>query len=104
MRKNTGIKIMNFADVFHVLGTMLSVVGGVFFMSTNTFLLIITIALGCLSVYVTYILLFGFGELICDTAENREINEKILNILELQYRQIECGQPVLDEKSTERQI
>lgn len=77
-------KIISFAELYRAFGILLSVIGGISITSINTTVGIIAMVVSCFFVWLIYLLLFGFAELISDTAENLGTNKQILAILEYQ--------------------
>lgn len=93
MRKNnTGKQIQNLAYLLCGLGCFAFIIGGlVYFVADNIFAGIIIAAIGCYISWASTRCLKGFGELVEDTAANREINEQILDVLESMYtRELEA--------------
>jgi hypothetical protein len=87
MKKNsTGRHIQNFAGLLCVLGCIFSFLGGLFFFSSGSmFIGLSVIVAGCYISWACTRCLKGFGELVDDTAETRETNDRILDVLESMY-------------------
>ena len=84
--RTTGKQICGIADLLFALECVAVVLAGLF--SYNTFhpiVGILVIAIGCYCAWAVTRFMVGFGELVDDTAANRELNERMLEILEAQY-------------------
>lgn len=81
--KNTGKQIQNIADLLFGLGCICAVLFGLmFFNSKSSIVGILVIAIGCYGAWASTRVLQGFGELVEDTAANRENTDRIIDILE----------------------
>lgn len=78
MFDNVGEKIKGVAVVWLIIGILASIVIGFASIESGGLLFL---AVGVLSSWVTALFLYGFGELIESTAENKRINRRILAAL-----------------------
>lgn len=91
MYSETGEKIQNLAKTLLVLGIIANlilgiVIGGIVIEATyetgaGLFVGLIIIILGCISSYLSYLFLAGYGELIANTAENTSQTKAVLKEL-----------------------
>ena len=75
MDSGSGIKII--ATVLLVVGIVASVISGLVFMGTFTFIGIVIMVVGTLLSLVISAILNGFGELICQNAESNRRLERL---------------------------
>ncbi len=76
MFSNIGDKIKGLATVLCIFGMLVSIVIGFGVSSMNTGLGVIYAAVGSLIAWVSSFVLYGFGELICQSKEtNRKLDE-----------------------------
>lgn len=90
MFSGIGDKIKTVAMVLCIIGIITSVAVGVQLIGESFMTAVLTIVIGCLTAVVSTMCLYGFGELIEETARNRQINEEILrNLRKLQNPEAE---------------
>lgn len=99
MYNNVGAKIKTLAEVLCAMGILASFIIGAIGIQSSTFFAIVFIILGCFVSWISFMLLYGFGELIDETVANRETNDRILDILESQYCHEQETQPVADNST-----
>ena len=85
MKEDVGVKIQCVAEIIRAFGMLASIFIGVICCSSNLIFGLIIIAVGCFSVWVSFLCLYGFGELILETTAHRENSDRILDILESRY-------------------
>lgn len=82
MKKSVGTSIMNFADTYFVIGLFLSIICGFLAMvfNENIFVGIVFASLLAGSIWVSKILIYGFGQLIENSDKLLEFVTKNENI------------------------
>lgn len=99
MFNNIGDKIKTLALIICIIGMAASVIGAIAICwedSDDFIRALLTAAVGCLASWVGSFCLYGFGELIEETAMNRRINEQLLSFMSRQQN------PETEPTGTER--
>lgn len=87
MFDNIGGKIKMVAKLLCWIGIAASVIGGIGMICFEMVLAgAVTIVAGCLCLWLGSLCLYGFGELIEETARSRKVNERLLDALNGQIK------------------
>ena len=81
-KRTTGQQIKSVAELLCFIGWIASIFYGMVFIGNQSIFAVIIAAIGCYASWATTRFLVGFGDLIDETAANRENTDRIIDILE----------------------
>ena len=79
--KSIGKQIHGIADILYSVGSLIAVIGGFLILSANVLIGIIVIVLGFYAAWAFSRIVYGFGDLVDDTAANRKNTDEIVSLL-----------------------